>query len=317
VSQPPENPNPYESPHSQASEEAAEALPGDLARWARRGNVTNDVLVVIGAIVWLVILSAVGADFASTAASFGAFRLGGAIATWHWIGWGAMLIARFPGQFLGGWMLGRFLRRINPWSVGAGLVIYMGLVCVWLIASADPGNRDYVAEIGLSAYVAQVIANVLVAWAVVFGGTWLGRKGQRVAAVKWATTTACSQVPSMMAACFRVGREEVHEIGFLLLPSGREIYTVDGREKLNVRSFGAVRGSRHLSVGDREPHEIVIRWRLLPLWSAQAFVDGELSIKELFPDLRLLLVVMGILPPLLVAFYLVMFMAALTLLLAT
>ena len=98
MSQPPEEPNPYESPHSQASEDASEALPGDLARWARRANVTNDVTVVIGAIVWLVILSFVGATTASTATTFGAILLGVAIVAWYWIGWGAMLCGCGPSS---------------------------------------------------------------------------------------------------------------------------------------------------------------------------------------------------------------------------
>ena len=316
MSQPPEEPNPYESPHSQASEDASEALPGDLARWARRANVTNDVTVVIGAIVWLVILSFVGATTASTATTFGAILLGVAIVAWYWIGWGAMLVARLPGQLLGGWMLGRFLRRFNPWSVAAGVVIWMVLGSLFLLAWAGPGNADYIAEIGRPAYVAQVIANVLAAWAVIFGGTWLGRKGQRAADARSTTTDRCPRVLAMRAASFSVGREEVHEIGVLHSASGREIYTVDGTEELNKRSFWSVRGSRRLSVGDRESHEIVIRWRLFPFPCTQAFVDGELAVEELFPDTRLLLRVGVIVLAILAALCLAMGLAVLALHLA-
>jgi hypothetical protein len=279
--------------------------------------VTYDVLVVIAAIVWSAILSEVGAMTASSVTSFGALWLGGAIAASHWIVWSAVLVARVPGEFLGGWILGRFLRGISPASVAAGAVICMGLVSFWLIASADPGSPGYVAEIGLSEYRAQVIAGVLVGGAVLLGGIWLGRKGQQAAAAKCARTDGCPRVLAMAAASFSVGREEVHEIGVLQLASGREIYTVDGREALNVKTrFWEARGTRRLSVGEREPHEIVIRWRRFPIGSAQAIVDGESSIHELFHDLRLFFKVMVIVLAVLVALCLAMSLLVLALHLA-
>ncbi len=317
MSEPPENSNPYESPHSQASEEAGDALPGDLGRRARRGNVTYDVLVVIAAIVWSMILSEVGAMTASSVTSFGALWLGRAIAASHWMVWSAVLAARVPGEFLGGWILGRFLRGISPGSVAAGAVTCMGLVSFWLIASADPGTPGYVAEIGLSEYRAQVIAGVLVGGSVVLAGLWLGRKGQQAADARSATTDGFPRVLAMRAASFTVGREEVHEIGVLHLESGREIYTVDGREELNLKTgFWENRASRRLTVGDREPHEIVIRRRRFPLGSAQAFVDGELAVEELFPDTRLLLRVGVIVLAILAAGCLALGLVALTLHLA-
>jgi hypothetical protein len=277
--------------------------------------VTYDVLVVITAVVWLVILGGAGTTTVSVVTTAGALLfLGGTVAAWYWIGWCAMLVARVPGQFLCGWMLGRLLRRINPWCVVAGVVIWMVLGSIWLIVWAGPWNADYVAEIGRPGYVAQVLSNVLAGWAVVFAGTRLGRKGRQAADAKRARADGCPKVLSLVAASFRVGSEEVHEIGVLYV-SRREIYTVDGRETLNLKAgFRGPRGSRRLSVGDREPHEIEIRWQRFRIGSAQALVDGEPLVDELFPDTRLLFRVMFIVLAVLGAGATAMGLTALTLL---
>ena len=315
VTNPAEDPNPYESPHGLALEEAVEASPGDLPRWARRGSVTNDVLVMIAAIVWLAILSGFGATTARTAASFGQMLHGGPVAAWHWAGWCAMLVARVPGQLFGGWMLGRFLRRVSPASAAAAVVMYIALVCLLLLVRPSLGSADYVAEIGRPAYAGQLLGDFLAGLAAVFGGAWLGAKGQQAADAKRARTDAGPKVLSLTAASFCIGSEEAHEIGVLQLPLGREIYTVDGREELNVKkAFWEARGSRRLSVGDREPHEIEIRWRRFPPGSVQVIVDGEPSIKELFPDMRFLLLVLLVVPAVLLSLGTLMLLAALTLL---
>jgi hypothetical protein len=276
--------------------------------------VTYDVLVVITAIVWLVVLGVAATTPVSIATTAGALFLGGAVAAWYWIGWCAMVVGRFPGQLLCGWMLGRLLRRIKPWSIAAGVAIWMGLGSIWLIAWAGPWNADYVAEIGRPGYVAQVLANLLAGWTVVFAGTRLGRKGRQAADAKRARAGGCPKVLSLVAASFSVGSQEVHEIGVLQLPLGREIYTVDAGETLNLTAgFWEARGSRRLGVGDREPHEIVIRWRRFPVGSAQALVDGEPLVDELFPDLRLLFRVTVIVLVVLVALATAMGLTALTL----
>jgi len=259
-----------------------------VARLVRRSDVIYDVLVVIASVLYLILLCVIGSDLAKKTVLFSGLSLGAGAAGFYWTAWGAALEARLIGQFFAGWILGRFLRRFNPWYVAAGILLCFGAVAVWLLAFPSPTTAYYVSVIGYRGYTSQVIANVLVAWGAIVGAIWMGRRGQRVGDATRTATARGSRIVSPMYATFNVGESEVHEVGVLCTISGRQICTVDGEKALDVRSL-ALRGSRRLTIGDAERHEITIRWRTFPMWSVEALVDGELCTEGLFPDLRLFL----------------------------
>jgi hypothetical protein len=175
-------------------------------------------------------------------------------------------------------------------------VLCSGGVAVWLIASwfIMPMGYDThlpVLFIRFKGYVAQVVVSTLAAWGAVVGAVSIGRRGQRAADARQTAADSPSRILSTMYATFKVGENEVHEVGVLCTGFGRVICTVDGEKKLDARSL-APRGSRGLTVGNDERHDITIQWRFLPLWSVRGFVDGECLVEELFPDGRLLFNVM-------------------------
>jgi hypothetical protein len=95
-----------------------------------------------------------------------------------------------------------------------------------------------------------------------------------------------------MHASFEVGTEERHLVEIDWSMGGAESYRVDGIEVLSVQSK-ALRGTRQFAVGDREPHQVTIVVDMLPSWKTlfwnggfkdQVFVDGELHVRELFPE---------------------------------
>jgi len=74
---------------------------------------------------------------------------------------------------------------------------------------------------------------------------------------------------------------------------GTEVYTVDGVEVLRLRSL-AFRATRQFKVGESEKHLVEVKvdmnlsWRSMigPTWIAEVYVDGELVVAELYPDMR-------------------------------
>ncbi len=69
--------------------------------------------------------------------------------------------------------------------------------------------------------------------------------------------------------------------------TGAELYSVNGRERLRIRSF-APWGTRRFTIGNDDQRTIEIRFKYIPFWSTRVFLDGELVVEELFPGLRLL-----------------------------
>lgn len=189
-------------------------------------------------------------------------------------------------------MLGRLLRRLNLWRVVALIAVCSAAVAAWFIVSWHimPLSLDrhmYVFLIGYPGYIVQVVVSALVASGGVLGGAWMGQRRQQAADSKRMRGDSPARVVSSTCATFSVGQREVHEVGVLFSASERQIVTVDGQKKLDRRSF-ALWGSRSLTVGDEERHDVRIQWTALPMWSAQAFVDGQRHVDELFPDIRLL-----------------------------
>ena len=84
---------------------------------------------------------------------------------------------------------------------------------------------------------------------------------------------------------FQVGENPTHTVDvYLSVWSGLEMYRVDQHDVIRLRSF-ALWGQRELVVNDAP---LVIRYRMLPLWSAQASYDGDIVVPELFPGLSAL-----------------------------
>jgi len=74
---------------------------------------------------------------------------------------------------------------------------------------------------------------------------------------------------------------------------GTEVYTVDGVEVLRLKSM-ALRATRRFEVGDPEKHLVEVKvdafpsWKVFiaPSWIAEVYVDGELVVDELYPEMR-------------------------------
>lgn len=291
MSQPPVEPNPYESPQLHASEPPPEVLSPEVARLVRRADLMWDVLVVFASVVYLAILCVIGSDLAKTAVLFSGLSFGTGPAAIHWTAWGAALFGRLFGQFLGGWMFGRFLRRLNPWYVAAGIMLYLGAVAVLPFSPPSLTRAYYASAIGYSGFAAQIVTSVLVAWGAIVGAVWRGQRSQRIADAKRAARDQRPRIESSMYVRFTVGDRETHEVGMLLTASGRRVCTVDG-EKTHDERIWALRGRRTLTIGNGERHDITIRWRTFPIWTVEALVDGELYAGDVFPDPPLLLKVL-------------------------
>jgi len=292
VTEKPEPINPYEPPRLQPSENEARFVDPELDRLVRRSDVIFDLMVVATCLVFPLIFYMIGADLAHRGAAFGgSFVRAGPVAI-YWTAWTGEIVAGLFCQAIGGWMLGRLLRRLNLGRVVALIVACLSAIAVWFILSWHimPLSLDRhicVFFIGYPAYCVQVVMIGLLASAGVVGGARMGRRSQRVADSKRTGDDSPRRVVSSTYATFAVGQQEVHEVGMLSTGFGRTIYTIDHEKKLDVRSF-SLRGSRSLTVGDDERHDVRIQWKALPFWSVQAFVDGQRHIDELYPDIRLL-----------------------------
>jgi hypothetical protein len=125
-----------------------------------------------------------------------------------------------------------------------------------------------------------------------------GGKGGQASAVDIFTATSA----------FEVGDQERHDVRITWsLWSGEEIYEVDDVEVLRMRSFD-FSGARKLEVGDAEKHTVEVRFRSFPFNIVQVHVDGQRRIRNLFPQLSLLIwtmaAVIGLPLGLLVAWFL-------------
>lgn len=88
-----------------------------------------------------------------------------------------------------------------------------------------------------------------------------------------------------MHAKFQVGEQEGHAIDVLWLWNGTEVVKIDGNEVWRTPAFRFKLSSTiNFSVGQQEVHGVMIKLRpFTPM--AQVFVDGNLVIKHLFPQL--------------------------------
>ena len=96
-----------------------------------------------------------------------------------------------------------------------------------------------------------------------------------------------------MRASFLVGDHYEVECYWSLF--GLEIYSVNGKQVLKKRGL-SLRGSRRFVVGEGgEKHDVEIKLDMVPTrkswifpgdWLAQAYVDGELVVADLTPQLR-------------------------------
>jgi hypothetical protein len=109
-------------------------------------------------------------------------------------------------------------------------------------------------------------------------------------------------------SAFEVGEREKHDVRVTwAVWSGEEIYEIDDREVLRLRSFEFA-GARKLEVGEEEKHTVEVRFRSLPFNVVEVHIDGQRRIRNLFPRLSLLLwtiaAVIGLPTGLLVAWFL-------------
>lgn len=87
----------------------------------------------------------------------------------------------------------------------------------------------------------------------------------------------------VVKASFQVGTEERHKVSVLFSPFGKELYFVDESLILSRRSFSS-KGVFKCEIGQQEHHSVKIVVKATP-WSCKVFVDGNLYIQELFPEL--------------------------------
>ena len=89
-----------------------------------------------------------------------------------------------------------------------------------------------------------------------------------------------------MRAEFQIGEQEVHTIEVFCSWTGLEVVKIDGAEIWRTRAFPSLNlsSSINFSVGVQEIHNVTIK--LSPFTPmAQVFVDDNLAIKHLFPQL--------------------------------
>jgi hypothetical protein len=101
--------------------------------------------------------------------------------------------------------------------------------------------------------------------------------------VAFSMLSKCPQF-SLQPRVFEVGRDERHTIEVRMsIWTGQEVYLVDGQEQLRTCSWW---GSRKLSVGKVETHEVEVR--VAPSNHVRVFVDRYLVHDNLFPTLPLI-----------------------------
>ncbi len=94
-------------------------------------------------------------------------------------------------------------------------------------------------------------------------------------------------------AVFEVGTSERHVVEVFLSQFGTEVYAVDDVEVLRLKSM-SVRGTRQFEVGQSERHLVEVKLDMMPSWkcfaapnwTAEVYVDGQLMVAELFPEMR-------------------------------
>lgn len=92
----------------------------------------HDVVIVLLAAICFFVLGSLGAGLlARSFLSGGVFIGEPAIAAAYWLQWGCKIIGRFGGDYLCGFLLGRYLRRINPWHLAIVFPLYyIGILVV-------------------------------------------------------------------------------------------------------------------------------------------------------------------------------------------
>jgi len=98
-----------------------------------------------------------------------------------WLLWGANNVGKFFGLFLGGALLGRFLRRISPWIVLVWISAYGCAGCLVLLFAGS--YRQRIDDMGVAITSLQEVLSMLLAIGAVAIGIWFGRK-TRVAAAE-------------------------------------------------------------------------------------------------------------------------------------
>jgi hypothetical protein len=134
----------------------------------------SDAITITASVVCLTLLGGGGAALLRSAV-FGPGDLWfGDPALLVWLLWGAHNIGKLFGLFLGGALLGRFLRRINPWIVLAWI---SAISCVGGLVPLLAGNyRQRLADMGVAITALQEALSMLIAIGAVAIGIWFGNK---------------------------------------------------------------------------------------------------------------------------------------------
>ncbi len=121
-----------------------------------------------------------------------------AITAMFWIQWGGRIIGRFAGDSICGLLLGRFLRRVNPWHVL--LCIAMVPIAIILINHGfwDANDGLWIHYVGTFGGIIQLVIQVAAMVAVVAIGICLGRRCHPSNKVHYQTNR---EVPRVRRSC--------------------------------------------------------------------------------------------------------------------
>ncbi len=95
-------------------------------------SVWHDVAIVLLSVLCFFVVGGLGAGLlARSFVSGGPFIGEQAVAAAYWLQWGGKIIGRFGGDYLCGFLLGRYLRRLSPWHLAILFTLFpIGVLAV-------------------------------------------------------------------------------------------------------------------------------------------------------------------------------------------
>ncbi len=212
----------------------------------------------------------------------------------YWTRWATGLAAISFFQIQSGWMLGRFVTRLNPWMIGLIISVCHPLGW-WPIAASpfDEAHMVYLQTTGNSnGYIIWIGLNIITECVNLGIGIWLGRRASHQNNTEEHARNGVLKQLTSTHSLFVVGENEVHEVGMLMLMAKGAVFTVDGeivspklqsKETLIIRVLNLGR-DYSLVVGENEKHDLIIDGRYAPFRPIKLMVDGKLAIEHCFPE---------------------------------
>ena len=93
---------------------------------------------------------------------------------------GGRVIGRFFGDLICGFLLGRYLQRINPWRVALALMALPVLILILYGGFWDANDGMWVRSVGEVGAAAQLFLQLVAVAGTLALGIWMGRRRLRV-----------------------------------------------------------------------------------------------------------------------------------------